>query len=208
MNYLSVLEKVNYFMNKSGIRDYCKKECFGHCCGSSNEFAKKCNSEIRCKDKLSCSIFICQELRDIILPILGPKYDKIASIREKINSKIEKVLKDITSTSEHSSYFYSYSLSDVEHIQVPNFIDFSEEEIKMIRTKLANLRKGKKTFVCVSISYISGGQDIVEKAVLVRAISSRLASYKVYKQKKLPYASRTMTLKEARSWKESLNKII
>ncbi len=210
MNYLRVLEKVNNFMNKSGIRDFCRKECFGDCCGSGKRI-QKCNSKIRCEDKLSCSIFVCrqntQELGSILLPILGLRYEKLVDyLPVKINSIIEKVLKDTINIHMANSYFSSYSLSDVEHIKVPKFIDVSEEEIKMIRKKIADLRKGKKSFVC--ISYKPSSDDIVEKAVLVRAINSRFASNKAHNQHNLSCSSRTMTLKQARSWKESLNKII
>lgn len=60
--YEEAMKIVEKFMEDTGIRYYCENYCKGHCCSSSCE--KPCYKTK--KRRISCSIFICCELRSAI----------------------------------------------------------------------------------------------------------------------------------------------
>jgi len=100
MNYEKTLNKVELFMNKSGIRRFCSETCQGYCCngcyGSENSCHKTGDR------RLACSAFICANLRDILF---SP-----AESRSYVNmmSKIKYELKKLSATNR-SVYFKPYT---------------------------------------------------------------------------------------------------
>ena len=64
MNYEETLNKVECFMDKSGIREFCSDVCQGYCCGNCYLSENACHkNEGR---RLSCSVFICGNLSDLL----------------------------------------------------------------------------------------------------------------------------------------------
>jgi len=64
MNYEETLNKVENFMVKSGIREFCTEVCQGYCCGNCYNSKNACHrNEGR---RLSCSVFLCANLRNLI----------------------------------------------------------------------------------------------------------------------------------------------
>ena len=64
MNYEEALNKVESFMVKSGIREFCSDVCQGYCCNGCYTSKHACHkSDGR---RLSCSVFICMSLRNIL----------------------------------------------------------------------------------------------------------------------------------------------
>jgi hypothetical protein len=62
--YKEVLDTVENFMIKSGIRDFCSKQCQGQCCSNCFTSEKACyRNEGR---RLSCSIYLCPPLQNLI----------------------------------------------------------------------------------------------------------------------------------------------
>ncbi|MCX6743037.1 MAG: hypothetical protein NT116_02255 [Candidatus Parcubacteria bacterium] len=64
-NYQETLDKIEKFMNDSGIRDFCSEQCHGKCCsGCYEKNPDACHrNEGR---RLACSAFICSSLRVLI----------------------------------------------------------------------------------------------------------------------------------------------
>ena len=62
--YKETLDRVEMFMNDSGIRDFCSKICRGMCCMNCYESENACHkNEGR---RLACSLFICDSLKYIL----------------------------------------------------------------------------------------------------------------------------------------------
>lgn len=65
--YDEALDRIEEFMKKSGIRDFCTKVCKGACCGSCYESNEACyKNEGR---RLSCSVFICPQLAGVVFSL-------------------------------------------------------------------------------------------------------------------------------------------
>ena len=69
-------KEINRFMENTGIRDFCRKYCKGKCCCNvRKECGRSCENG---KMPVTCSLFICYELADL----LGLK--KYHNLAEKI----------------------------------------------------------------------------------------------------------------------------
>ena len=63
-SYTKALDKIEEFMQKSGIRNICSNFCIGRCCGHCYKSEKACHkNEGR---RLACSFYICSELRQLL----------------------------------------------------------------------------------------------------------------------------------------------
>ena len=69
ISYKRAMEIVEKFMEETGIRDFCTNYCRGWCCneaGDENGCYEGKNSCAKIGRKLECSMFICNQLRDVI----------------------------------------------------------------------------------------------------------------------------------------------
>jgi len=88
MDYEEALNKVEYFMNKSGIRDFCTDTCQGFCCGSCYTSKNACyRNEGR---RLSCSVFLCQNLKDLLFNSV--EMTSYLEMDETINYELAKLM--------------------------------------------------------------------------------------------------------------------
>jgi len=79
MNYEEALNKVELFMGKSGIREFCTETCQGYCCNGCYTSKNACHrNEGR---RLSCSTFLCWDLKSLLF---SPKEIKMYSKMENI----------------------------------------------------------------------------------------------------------------------------
>jgi len=63
-SYAKALNKIEEFMQKSGIREICSNLCIGKCCGKCYESEKACHkNEGR---RLACSFYICHPLKELL----------------------------------------------------------------------------------------------------------------------------------------------
>jgi len=61
MKYLKALERIENWLEKTGIRDYCKQDCKNHrCC-----YGFYCDGFCE-RPPLSCSIFLCDDLKRLL----------------------------------------------------------------------------------------------------------------------------------------------
>lgn len=82
LTYEEALDKIENFMNKSEIRAFCTNICQGGCCGKCFASENACHkNEGR---RLSCSVYICNPLRDLLLTDAEDKiYSKVTSAVHK-----------------------------------------------------------------------------------------------------------------------------
>jgi len=66
-NYKEFKDKINAFMEETGIRSFCKEFCKGWCCRSCSTIINKCNRV--CMDgkiPIDCAMYICKELASLL----------------------------------------------------------------------------------------------------------------------------------------------
>ena len=87
--YEETLDKIEEFMRKSELRDFCTKVCQGHCCQGCFTSSQACHkNEGR---RLSCSIFLCYSLEELVFD----KAEKV--IYNNLKGAIVNELQRITS---------------------------------------------------------------------------------------------------------------
>jgi len=79
VNYKETLKEAEFFMEKTNIRDLCTNFCKGKCCARCYASEDSCKGEER---RLSCSVWLCGELKDILQPELNNYYGIIDRIEE------------------------------------------------------------------------------------------------------------------------------
>lgn len=137
MNYEETLNKVESFMVSSGIRDFCTETCQGYCCDKCYTSKNACHkNEGR---RLSCSVFICLNLRDIIFS--RKENEAYMEVKKMIEHKFTEF-----GISFGSIYFYPHSkrvrdkfLIEDGSLDLLNEINISEVKNKLRAIKNINV---------------------------------------------------------------------
>lgn len=142
MKYLQLLKIVTRIIEKSGIRSYCREICKGNCCYSSNRGRWKCNSTIRCEEKLPCAMFICKDTlwgnsREVgIIEYLKGKIHPDIVRRLRLLDNLGKIIgRKIRHKLNRDEYFKTYSLNLVKDINIQvkkSDLAFTDKELNTI----------------------------------------------------------------------------
>ena len=100
LTYEETLNKVETFMVKSGIREFCTEVCQGHCCDGCYNSKNACHrNEGR---RLSCSVFLCMNLRDLIFDTVD--IEAYTEMDNAITYKLSKIIAIEKGTSANIYY--------------------------------------------------------------------------------------------------------
>lgn len=107
-NYQEAMERVEQFMEASGVRDFCTNYCKGDCC-SAQTCKKPCYETNR--RRLMCSIFLCEHLFELLFQ--GTYYSKNRPIKYfvEVKNKIEDELGHAGQIGLVNKYFKPYPLA-------------------------------------------------------------------------------------------------
>ena len=131
MNYEEALNKVEYFMNKSGIREFCSETCQGWCCGSCHLSENACHkNEGR---RISCSIFLCMELRDLLFN--PAEMNEYLEMEKMINHELHKPLPGSIYFTPHTKEVRDKFLIEDQFLNILDKID-----LMGIKNKLRSLK--------------------------------------------------------------------
>lgn len=81
MDYKETLKEVESFMEKTEIREFCTNFCKGVCCLRCYTSENSCKGEER---RLSCSVWLCNDIRDILKPELDAYYRIMKSVEKEL----------------------------------------------------------------------------------------------------------------------------
>jgi len=87
MKYLDALDKVEQWLEKTGVRNYCRTTCKGNCC------INYCKN-IRCvRPPLSCAVFLCTDVKKHMMDL---------HISEEYQKNYTEILKSLIDTKIHT----------------------------------------------------------------------------------------------------------
>jgi len=71
MNYLDALDAIECWLEKTGVREYCRTTCKGQCC-------KNYCKEMRClRPPLTCAVYLCPDVKEHMMDLhLSEEYKK------------------------------------------------------------------------------------------------------------------------------------
>lgn len=82
MTYLEILNKVNTYMNGSGVRGFCRNVCSGTCCLPVADYTCSPYKVDRCDSRLPCSLYMCDYVEANIINEVSNGETIIDLIRE------------------------------------------------------------------------------------------------------------------------------
>jgi len=138
LTYDEALEKVNNFMQKSGIRDFCRNECRGACCRTfvDNKLCGVKDSST-CNPPLTCAIALCRELSDLL-----HSYGLLADY-DKFNGILSEHISRASCSTNREGYFSKATDDFCKGISYPKepFDLLEKEDAKKIRTHMRTLTR-------------------------------------------------------------------
>jgi hypothetical protein len=119
LDYHELLDIVNDFMDKSGIRDFCSNTCKGRCCKNCWKTEKSCSVNEGLNKRLPCSIWLCNTF---FKRISNPDAQLILKNLFTIGINIDRALVNIWSFRNKDIYFTPHKKS-----MVKNFIFYNKD---------------------------------------------------------------------------------
>jgi len=111
--YKSAVDRMERFMEKTGIRNYCERYCKGYCCSGCYERDTACHkNEGR---RLACSHFICVSLRGLLL---NNEAGGEATKYNKLGYLIRHELIRAADTEYENVYFVPYTKKQMNNFRI------------------------------------------------------------------------------------------
>ena len=140
LSYEEALEKVETWIEESGIREVCVDICKGKCCLQSKN--KTCTACINSKDKnIFCSIFICSNLTQVLNIYDSERFDEYLKLRHYLIAENEVVVEPksvyytLFSKEEKESFFFDKYLFEKMLIPIPKVTEKHKLEVKRLIDK-------------------------------------------------------------------------
>ena len=79
IKYTNLVDIINNYMYKSGIKDFCRFKCMGTCC---TDLKLDCFNTKKCDSSLPCAIFLCDKIEAEIIKQFKNGQEIIGLLRE------------------------------------------------------------------------------------------------------------------------------
>lgn len=127
ISYINILEKINNYMNNSGIRQFCREQCSGSCCLQVANYTCTPFIPTKCESRLPCSLYICDYLEATIINIV-PNGLEIVDLLREIDKRILNELRIFEGTNS------IYTIPSDNHLEME--FDFSDLDLSILDNPL------------------------------------------------------------------------
>jgi len=135
LTYEEALNKIESFMIESGIRDFCTEECQGYCCQKCFMSRKACHRNE--KRRLSCSFYLCYNLRDLVFTAAEQR------VYEKANMAIKIKLTELMEYGSLGNIYFDVHDENIKEqfsIDKPVLNGLSRINKKAVRSRVLAMR--------------------------------------------------------------------
>ena len=125
--YSELINIIDNYMYGSGVRDYCRNICQGHCCSQYLEFSE-CHTNPNfsdCDSHLPCSLYLCDYVEAHIINYIENGEETVDLLREVCNitsAKLREVIDAQTPIEIYAQDFESnltFELPDLSILENP-----------------------------------------------------------------------------------------
>ena len=113
IKYTNLVDIINNYMYKSGIKDFCRFKCMGNCC---IDLKLDCFDIKKCDGSLPCSIFLCDKIEAEIINQFKNGREIVDLLREVDKITRRELSNSLKKTDSHLSVYTREHDQDTEFL--------------------------------------------------------------------------------------------
>lgn len=139
-SYPDILAAANAFMDRSGIRAFCRRRCGGECCDALREYEddRRCLPGAACSERLPCVLFLCGKAEALLQPAMDigdPRWSVLMAVEDEARRCVSQRLIDlgVSKPDPFRSHYHSKHMLQLSFtVGYPVFTDEEYEKIRNI----------------------------------------------------------------------------